>query len=103
MGSTDMGDISQVIPAIHAYFAIGPDDISGHSLEMAEAAMSAAGDKAITDAAKSLAMTTVDLLSEPGLLQQAQREHCAMVTEGRVAGWETWRENGKRFNGIGDS
>jgi amidohydrolase len=103
MGSTDMGDISQVIPAIHAYFAIAPDEVSGHSLEMAEAAVSAAGDKAIIDAAKSLAMTAVDLLSEPELLQQAQREHGAMAAEGRVAGWDKWRENGKRFNGVGDS
>jgi amidohydrolase len=103
MGSTDMGDISQVIPAIHAYFAIAPDDISGHSLEMTEAACSAAGDQAIIDAAKSLAMTAVDLLTEPELLRQAQAEHQAMASEGRVAGWETWRENGRRYNGIGDS
>ena len=98
-----MGDISQVIPAIQAYFAIAPDEVSGHSLEMTEAARSAAGDQAIIDAAKSLAMTAVDLLAEPELLGQAQAEHQQMTAEGRLAGWETWRENGKRFNGIGDS
>jgi amidohydrolase len=103
MGSTDMGDISQVIPAIHAYFAIAPDEVSGHSIEMAEAARSEAGDQAIVDAAKSLALTAVDLLAQPELLEQARQEHRAMTAEGRVAGWETWRENGKRFNGVGDS
>jgi metal-dependent amidase/aminoacylase/carboxypeptidase family protein len=103
MGSTDMGDISQVIPAIHAYFSIGPDTISGHSVEMTEAACSAAGDKAVIDGAKSLAMTAVDLLAEPELLAQAKAEHQRMTAEGRLAGWETWRENGKRFNGIGDA
>ncbi|MFN0072889.1 MAG: M20 family metallopeptidase [Chloroflexota bacterium] len=103
MGSTDMGDISQVMPAIHAYFAIGPDSISGHSIEMTEASCSAAGDQAVVDAAKSLAMTVVDLLSQPDLLDQARAEHQEMLSAGRVAGWETWRENGKRFSGMGDS
>ncbi len=103
MGSTDMGDISQVIPAVHAYFSIGPDTISGHSLEMTEASCSAAGDQAIIDAAKSLAMTAVDLLAEPELLQLAISEHRQMASEGRVAGRNTWRANGKLFNGIGDS
>jgi amidohydrolase len=103
MGSTDMGDISQVIPAIHAYFAIAPDEVSGHSIEMAEAACSGAGDRAIVDAAKSLAMTAVDLLAEPEFLEQAREEHRTMAAEGRVAGWAAWTESGKQFNGIGDS
>lgn len=101
MGSTDMGDISQVMPAIHAYFSVGPDSIGGHTLEMTEAACSARADQAIVDAATSLAMTAADLLTEPELLQQAQAEHRQMMEQGRVAGWDAWREQGQTYNSVG--
>lgn len=97
MGSTDMGDISQVVPAVHAYFAVGPDSIPGHSIEMTEASRSEVADQAVIDAAKSLAMTAADLLSEPALLRQAREEHQEMVLAGRIAGWEAWLESAQQF------
>ncbi len=91
MGSTDMGDISQLMPAVHAYFAIAPETTPGHSIEMAAAAASEAGDAAVINAAKSLAMTAVDLLAEPSLLERAKTEFRQMLAEGVVAGWDGWR------------
>ncbi len=65
MGSTDMGDVSQLVPSIHAYLQICPEDVAGHSREFAAAAGSEEGARAMLAAAKGLAMTAVDVLSDP--------------------------------------
>jgi metal-dependent amidase/aminoacylase/carboxypeptidase family protein len=93
MGSTDMGDISQLMPALHAYLAIAPEGTPGHSLEFAAAAASEAGDTAVLHAAQALAMTVADLLATPALLERAQAEFAQMLEAGRVAGWERWRHS----------
>ncbi len=74
MGSTDMGNVSQAVPAIHPYIAICPKEVVGHSPEFAQAAISARADRALLAAAKSLAMTVVDLLSDPTIIGRIQRE-----------------------------
>lgn len=74
MGSTDMGNVSQVIPSIHPYVAIAPRGVAGHSVEMREAARSPQGDEGLMVSAKALAMTVVDLLVQPELVQHAQAE-----------------------------
>ncbi len=73
-GSTDMGNVSQVIPAIHPSVAIASPGISLHSTDFALAAASEAGHKGLLDAAKVLAMTVVDLLSEPETLAKVKDE-----------------------------
>lgn len=79
MGSTDMGDVSHIIPAIHPYLAIAPVSVAGHTLEFKQYCISETGKSAMLDAAKALAMTAVDLLSNPGLLQQAKEELSATL------------------------
>jgi amidohydrolase len=74
MGSTDMGDVSHLVPAIHPYLAIAPENIAGHTEEFKEYSISDAGKKAMLDAAKAMAMTTYDLLREPDLLREAKEE-----------------------------
>src|SRR5438552_7297116 len=64
MGSTDMGDISQILPAVHAYFAIVPDSIGNHTVDVATASASPAGDTAVVEGAAALAMTAAELLAE---------------------------------------
>jgi amidohydrolase len=93
MGSTDMGDISQLMPALHAYLAIAPEGTPGHSLEFAAAAVAETGDAAVLHAAQALAMTVADLLASPGLLERAKAEFSQMLEAGRVAGWERWRQS----------
>ncbi|KHE71087.1 M20 family metallopeptidase, partial [Halobacillus sp. BBL2006] len=46
LGSTDAGNISQVVPTIHPYISIGPDDLVAHTVAFREAARSEAGDLA---------------------------------------------------------
>lgn len=71
MGSTDMGDVSQVIPAIHPYLSIGRD-VVGHSVEFREAALSTQGFKAMITAAKAMALTGYEVLTDPGLLTRVR-------------------------------
>ncbi len=73
MGSSDIGNVSQVIPAIHPYIAIGPEDMVGHTPEVREAAASPAGHEGMLNAAKTMAMTAVDLLAEPSNLLEARK------------------------------
>jgi amidohydrolase len=77
MGSTDMGDISHLVPAIHPYLAIAPENIAGHTTEFRDYSISEAGKSAMLDAAKAMAMTAMDLLSNPHLLELAKQELAA--------------------------
>jgi amidohydrolase len=72
--SNDAGTLSQSIPTTLLTLAIGPRPFGEHSPEFAAAAIAPAGDAALFDAAKVLAMTAVDLLSEPRLVEDARRE-----------------------------
>jgi metal-dependent amidase/aminoacylase/carboxypeptidase family protein len=74
MGSTDMGNVSYVVPSVHPYIAIVPETVPGHSREFCQAAVSPAGHRGLLLAAKGLAMTTLDLLTDPGLLSRVKAE-----------------------------
>lgn len=73
-GSTDFGDVSQVVPAVNVYISIAPEEVASHSNEMREAALSPVGDKGATDAAKVMAMSVIDLLKDPSILEKAWEE-----------------------------
>jgi metal-dependent amidase/aminoacylase/carboxypeptidase family protein len=66
-GSTDMGNVSQRVPAIHPLIAASPPEIVIHNPAFAQWAGSDMGDKAALDGAKSLAMTALDFMCEAGL------------------------------------
>ena len=103
MGSTDMGDISQILPAVHAYFAIVPESIANHTPEFSVAAAAPEGDKAVIDGAATLAMTAADLLAESSLLAQAKADFARQLAAGEVAGREKWLAQGKAYTGKGTS
>jgi amidohydrolase len=72
-GSTDFGNVSRRVPGIEARIAITDQlDTPGHSIEFREAAGSDHGRQAMITAAKSLAMTAIDLLAEPDHLKRAR-------------------------------
>lgn len=63
-GSTDMGDVSQVVPAIHPWLAIVDEgEALCHELRFAEAAASDRGTATAVVAAKALARTAIELLA----------------------------------------
>ncbi len=72
-GSTDMGNVSQIVPSIHPIISIS-QGISVHSPEFAAAAASEAGIRAILDGAKAMAMTAVDLFASPEAVIMVKRE-----------------------------
>ena len=74
LGSTDMGDVSQVVPAIHAYIQIADEKVAGHSREFAQASVSERGHEVMLVAAKALAMTAIDLFTEPKTMRRAKEE-----------------------------
>jgi amidohydrolase len=65
VGSTDMGNVSQLVPGIHPTIAVAPETVAIHSPDFAKAAASEAGIKGMLDAAKAMAMTVVDLVASP--------------------------------------
>jgi len=74
LGSTDMGNVSQIVPSIHPGIAIATPGVSHHSPEFALAACSDAGIEGMLDAAKAMAMIIVDLVSSPETVAQVKRE-----------------------------
>ncbi|MFQ5879918.1 MAG: M20 family metallopeptidase [Dehalococcoidia bacterium] len=74
MGSTDMGNVSAIVPAIHPTISIAPPDIPIHTEEFREIAASEAGHQGLLDSAKVLAMTAVDVLTDAELRQRMWEE-----------------------------
>ncbi len=72
-GSTDMGNVSQQIPALHAYLAID-DHARPHTPEFAEAARSERGDATVLDGARILGSLAYDLLVDKSLLEGVKSE-----------------------------
>ena len=74
IGSSDIGNVSQVVPSIHPLVAIASARAVTHSPQFAETAVSEAGNRGLTDAAKALAMTVVDLMAAPAVLSRVKKE-----------------------------
>jgi len=74
VGSTDMGNVSQIVPGIHPTIAIAPEEVAMHSPDFAAAAASEAGIQGMLDATKALAMTVVDLVASPETVARVKKE-----------------------------
>jgi amidohydrolase len=74
-GSTDMGDISHAVPSIHPWIAIcAKDETTCHQHAFAACAGSERGAAAMLTAAKAMALTAADLLTDAGLREAVRRE-----------------------------
>ena len=73
-GSTDMGNVSQLVPSIHPFVAIASEEVLVHSPQFASAAASEAGIQGLLDAAKALAMTVTDLVANPEIVTKIKEE-----------------------------
>jgi amidohydrolase len=72
VGSTDMGNVSYVVPSIHPMIKVAPAGVSIHSHEFARHARSPAGDEAVVLGAKAMAMTIADLWTDPSRVDEAK-------------------------------
>jgi amidohydrolase len=73
-GSLDMGNVSQVVPAIHPYIQICDDYFVCHTHEFREAALSEQGREAMILGAQTMALTGYDVLTNQTLLQKIKEE-----------------------------
>lgn len=76
-GSTDMGNVSKIIPSIHPIFAIAEENVIGHTKVFAEAAASERGLSAMITSAKAIAMTCADTLLNQSLLGEIGKDFSA--------------------------
>ena len=74
LGSTDVGNVSQVVPTIQPMLQISPREVTCHMAAFAKAAISDAGHRGMLLAAKAMAMTAVDLLADPATLARVSAE-----------------------------
>ncbi len=81
VGSTDMGNVSYLVPSIHPMIAVAPFGVPIHTPEFAAHARSETGDRGVIDGAKILAMTIVDLWAEGGNLASAQQEFETAISQ----------------------
>ena len=86
LGSSDVGNVSQVIPTIQPTVSISDDYIAGHSEEFKAAAKSEKGLASIAIAAECLAATALDLFENPELLAQIKEEHQQIVAKKKDEG-----------------
>lgn len=73
-GSTDVGAVSYRCPTIQGNIKICGEEVSGHTVEMAQATISKDGEKGLMKASQGLAMTILELLENPALLAEVKQE-----------------------------
>ncbi|MFG3013105.1 amidohydrolase [Streptomyces cinerochromogenes] len=71
LGSSDIGNVSGRVPAIHPFVAVMGADGSDHTPEFAEAAVSERARRVLMAVVEALACTAADVLREPGLRDRA--------------------------------
>ena len=79
-GSSDIGNVSQVVPTIHPHVPIG-DGIHIHTEEFARATISPVGHEASLEGARALALTVLDLMEDPSLVPSARAEFDGEISQ----------------------
>jgi amidohydrolase len=74
LGSSDVGNVSQVLPTIQPLVKIAPDGTAIHSRAFEAAAVTPLARQGMLLAARAMAATTFDLLERPERIEQARRE-----------------------------
>ena len=74
IASSDIGNVSQVTPTIHAWVAIAPLGTAIHTREFAAAAVAPAARAGLLAGAKLMALSVADLLADPSRLAALKEE-----------------------------
>jgi amidohydrolase len=72
--STDVGNVSQLVPTIQPLVAVAPEGVLIHTPRFARVAATEDALRCMLDAAKALAMTAVDLFSSPEIMEKVRAE-----------------------------
>ncbi len=70
--SSDIGNVSRVVPTIHPWIAIAPEGTAIHTREFRDAAAGPLARAGLVASAQALAMTALDLLAEPSRVALAK-------------------------------
>lgn len=81
VGSTDMGNVSYLLPSIHPMIKMAPDGVAIHTEEFAHFAGGALGDSAVVTGAQAMAMTVIDLWTKPDLRAQLSSEFAQVTSD----------------------
>jgi len=73
-GSTDVGDVSWIVPTVQMSAATVPIGCPGHSWQYCASAGSSIGHKGMIMAAKTMALCGLELVENPGLIEKAWEE-----------------------------
>jgi amidohydrolase len=73
-GSTDVGNVSRLVPTIQPMVGIASKDVLIHTPQFAAAAATKEALRSLLDAAKAMAMTAADLLADPKTIAGARAE-----------------------------
>jgi amidohydrolase len=74
LGSSDVGNVSQVLPTIQPMVAIAPTGMAIHTRDFVHAAVQPLAHAGMLAAAKTMAMTAYDLLADPARVRAAKEE-----------------------------
>lgn len=77
--STDAGDVSWVVPGCQLHVACYPAGLPFHSWQMVAMGKSSLAKKGMKTAAKVLALTALDFLTDPAMLEQARKDFAAKL------------------------
>ncbi len=86
IGSTDMGNVSQIVPAIHPMIAVAPPEVAIHTESFAEYARSASGDRGVIDGAKTLAAVAIDYWGDDSVRAAVAADFAGGPAVGAAAG-----------------
>jgi len=72
-GSSDIGNVSQVLPTIHPHILL-KRGINIHTREFADATITGDGKNAIMEGAKTLALTALELIMDKEAMERVKEE-----------------------------
>lgn len=79
VGSTDMGNVSYLVPSVHPMIQAAPHGTPIHTPDFAEFAVGDSGDRAVIDGAIAMAWTIADLWCADGALAAVKAEFAATL------------------------
>jgi len=77
LASSDIGNVSQVVPTIHPWIQVAPEGTAIHTREFALAAVTPLARAGLLAGAKAMAMTALDLLADPSRVKAVKAEFAA--------------------------
>ncbi|XP_009895884.2 xaa-Arg dipeptidase [Dryobates pubescens] len=94
-GSTDFGNVTFVVPGLHPYFYIGSEALN-HTEQYTEAAGSQKAQFYALRTAKALAMTALDVIFKPDLLEEVREDfrQVKLKEEGQINPVDPNKESG---------